>query len=192
MREALLEGHDLALSLTVVSLRVEGDHPAALQTSVHVLKEDAIGTRLAVHRDKTADTLHERPLDLPRDQQRGVAEEVNSRLSRKGREDGKRIEPVQVVGDQDVGAVRRNVLATFHPDPEEHMQEWYDGQLEEAKHRSRLALDRKQVSRRDTGPRFHGCLYVTASSPPGSGRPVRHQSLAARPPRRNRSRWPGS
>ena len=87
--EALFEGHDLALSLTVVSLRVEGDHPAALQTSVHVFEEDAIGTRLAVHRDKTADTLDECPLDLPRDQQRGVAQEVNAGLGGKGREDGK-------------------------------------------------------------------------------------------------------
>src|SRR5439155_16059375 len=117
------------------------------------------------------------------DQDSGVAEKVNAGLSGKGREDGKRIEPVQVVGDQHVGAVLRNMLANFDLDPEQQMEKRDDRQLEEAKHRRRLTLDREQVSRRYAGPRFHAWVYVTASSRPGSARPRRHQSRMPPSPR---------
>ena len=135
-----------------------------------MVAEDGIGSRLAVDGDEAGDALDERPLHLPGDQDRGVAEKVNAGLSWKGRQDGKRIEPVQMVGDQHEGAVRRNVLTTLDLDPEQDVKERDDGQLEEAKHRGRLALDREQVSRRNAGPRFHAWVYVTATSRPGSGR----------------------
>src|SRR6266550_5413434 len=187
MREALLEGHDLAFRRPVVSLRVEGDHASALQASIHVLEEDGIGARLAVDGDIAGDALDERPLDSPRGEDRCVAEKVNPGLRGEGRENGKRIEPVQVVGDQHVVAVRRNVLATVDLDSEQHVKEWNERQLEEAKHRRCLTLDREQVSRRDAGTRFHGWVYVTVSSQSGNGRQIRRPWRPVRYPLRSTS-----
>jgi len=139
---APFERHDLAFRRPVVPLGKDGHHAAALQASIGVMKQDDVRARLSVHWDESAGALDDRPLQLVGDEQRRVTEEMDPRLDRKGCQDGERVEPVEMVCDQDIGAVGWNSLAALHVEPKQDMQQRDHRQLQESKKGSGLPLNR--------------------------------------------------
>src|SRR2546422_8138081 len=105
-----------------MALRVDRDHATPLKAPVGVLEEHEVGPSLAIDRDVAAYTLDQRPLDLARHEHGGIAEEMDARLGGKGGEDGERIQPVQMVGDQHIRATGRNSFAAFDADAKQRME----------------------------------------------------------------------
>jgi hypothetical protein len=64
-------------------------------------------------------------------------------LDRKQEQQGELVEPVQVIGDQDVVAPPDDVLATFHLEPEAQMEERYGDQADEPVREIGPGADRK-------------------------------------------------
>ena len=110
--------------------------------------EDGIGVEVAINRDESRDALHHRPLKSTGHEDRRVAQKMDARLGRELGQDGKRVEPVQVVSDEDVVAIGRNVLASPNLDAKEGMQDGAGGELEQAEHGRRRALHGQEVGGR--------------------------------------------
>ena len=152
MREALLEGHELALGGPVVALGEQRHRAADLERAIHVVKEGAVAVAIAIDRDEAAGVANDEPLDFARDQDRRVSEEVDAGLEREEQEQRELVEPVEVVGDEHVVARTRDVLLA--PDVEsEHQAEERDAeQPDQSIRNGRLAADGKEIGGWERGP----------------------------------------
>src|SRR5712691_7296251 len=99
-----MEGEQLAFLRPVIALGEDRHGPSDLEAAVDVLEERFVAVALADDRHVAASRPYEPPLELARHQQRGVGEEVESRLDGKQEQESELVEPVQVVGDDDVVA----------------------------------------------------------------------------------------
>src|SRR6202023_2309270 len=100
---------------------------------------------LAIDRDVAADALDERPLDFAGHEHGGVAQEVNAGFGREGGQDGERIQPVEMVGDQHVGATSRNPFAALDPDSKQRMEQGHSPKSYRSICEGGLPLDRKEI-----------------------------------------------
>src|ERR1700730_11047267 len=112
------------------------------------MEEHRVRTCPAVHGDEPADTLDHGPLEFAGHENRCIAEEVHSRLGGEFGEDGKRVEPVQVVGDQHVVAASGNAPAALNRNAEERMQHGHRPQAQQAIRQRGLPLHGKKVGGR--------------------------------------------
>src|ERR1700694_254249 len=145
MGEALLEREQFAFRGAEVAFREHRHDAAALQALVDVMEKDRVGMELAVDRDEAGYALDHRPLEAPGREDGRITQEVDAGLRRKFGQDGKRVEPAQMVGNQDVVAVSGDVVASIDVDAEYGVQKRAGRELDEAEHRRRLALNRKEI-----------------------------------------------
>lgn len=142
MGEALFEGLKAALGLSVMTLRVEGDGATTLQAAVDMLEERRVVVKAPVDGDIAANRPDDGPLDAMRHEHRGVAQEVDPWLARKAGKDGEGVEPVEVVGDDQVSPSPGNVLATGNRDPKQEMENRQGQDPQNSIGEGCLALDR--------------------------------------------------
>src|ERR1700737_3557014 len=114
-------------------------------------EEGWVAMALADDGDAAAGVPDAEPLDLSGDKERRVGQEVDSRLDRKQQQDGELVQPVEVVGDNDVVAGPRNVLPPRDVEAEYEVQQRDPDEPHQPVGKSRLAPHRKQVRRRERG-----------------------------------------
>src|SRR6202165_4358947 len=144
MRKALLERHDLALGRTIVTLGIDRDHATSLQASIGVLEQHRVRAGLAIDRDVAADAFDQRPLDFARHEHGGVTEEMHAGLGREAGEDREGVEPVEMVGDQHIGAVGGNPFAALDLDTKERMEKGHGPESHRSIRECGLSLYRKK------------------------------------------------
>lgn len=148
VREALFEWHQRALRLAVMALGVERHRTAGTEAPVDMMEEGGVLVQAPVYRDVAAHRPDRRPLHAMGDKQGGVAKEMDAGLDGKGGEQGKAIEPVQVVGDDYVGALSRDVLAACNPDSKQQMKSGEREEPYDAVGQRGVTLDGQQIRRR--------------------------------------------
>src|SRR5260370_41111221 len=146
MREPLLEGHQLALLRAVIARGKDRDRAADLDRPVHMPEKRLVSVALANDRHEAAGLPDDPPLHLARDQDRGVGKEMNARLHRKEDEQRELVQPVEVVGDDDIVARVRDVLFPHPVEAEDEPQQWHPDEPDRAVSARRLAAYRTEVS----------------------------------------------
>src|SRR5438094_7065981 len=131
--EPLVKREQLTLGLAVAALGKDRHRAAQLQAAIYVAVQRLVTRSLADDWHVAAGGAHQPPLELAGDQDRRVGQEVQPGLDREEVEEGELVEPVQMVGDDDVVAPARpgDVLAALHLESETQAQQGHADQADE-------------------------------------------------------------
>ncbi len=162
MGEAFLEREELAFGRPVGAFGKDPHRAADLEGAVDVVEQRLVAVALADDGHESAGVPNDEPLDLARDQERGIGQKVDPGFDRKQHQQRELVQPVEVVGDDDVVARPRDVLLACHLEPEDEPHDRNGHQPDGAIGERRLAADRKEVGGREGGrghfrwPRVYG------------------------------------
>src|SRR5260370_38157158 len=145
-REPLREGQQLAPLRSVIALGKDRHRAADLERPAHMPEKRLVSVSLANDRHEAAGLPDDPPLHLARDQDGWVCKEVDARLNRKQEEERELVQPVEVVGDDNVVAGMRDVLLPHHVEAEDEPQQWHPDEPDRAASEGRRAAHRKEVS----------------------------------------------
>src|SRR6266851_442102 len=145
VRKPLVKRKHLALGRAVVALGEDCHRPAHLQASVDVPKQCRVAMALAHHGHVAPGGADEPPLKFARDQDGRVGQEVQPRLDRHQEQEGELVQPVQVVGDDDVVTRAGDVLAALDIETEADAEERDADKTDDPVRDAGARADRKEV-----------------------------------------------
>ena len=162
MREAFLERQQLALTRAEVAFGKQRHCPAELQAVADAAEQRLRVLDRSLDWDDPAGGADESPLGLASHHAGRVGEHVDARLDREDHQDRHRVEPAEMVGDDDVRARTRDVLAAVHGEAEAEAQQRDGDGADDAIGQGGTAADGQQVDGRHLRRRLArgDCLVV--------------------------------